>query len=103
MLAPSFTKKNNIHSQVQGIVSGEAVEGLECLNRFNLSGGKGDANFFLSGRMAARRGFHLSDRFDATPLESRDFRENSDSRWNSLSANIGYSPTEGWDIGLMLS
>lgn len=96
-----ITKKGK--EGVQGTVSGEVGEGLERLGRFNLSGGKGDANFFLSGSMAARRGFRLSDGFDATPLEDGGLRENSDSRRNNLFGNIGWSPTEDWDIGLVAS
>ncbi|MBW1783179.1 MAG: TonB-dependent receptor [Deltaproteobacteria bacterium] len=87
----------------QGMASGEVGEGLERIGRFNLSGAKKNANFFLSGSMAARRGFRLSDDFDPTPLEDGDLRSNSDARRNNLFGNIGYSITEGWDIGLVAS
>ena len=97
-----ITKKGK--EGIQGKVSGEVGEGLERLGRFNLSGGKGDANFFLSGSMAAQRGFRLSDDFDPTPLqEGGGLRDNSDSRRNNLFGNVGYSPTEDWDIGLVAS
>jgi len=86
-----------------GMASGEVGEGLERLGRFNLSGAKGDADFFLSGSMAARRGFRLSDDFDPTPLENGDLRENSDARRNNLFGNIGWSPTEDWNIGVVAS
>ncbi|MCF8142968.1 MAG: TonB-dependent receptor [Deltaproteobacteria bacterium] len=87
----------------QGMASGEIGEGLERLGRFNLSGAKKNADFFLSGSMAAQRGFRLSDDFDPTPLEDEDLRSNSDSRRNNLFGNIGYSPTEDWDVGLVAS
>jgi len=85
----------------QGMASGEMGEGLERLGRATFSGAKGDVDLFLSGSMAARRGFRLSDHFDATPLEDGDLRENSDARRNNLFGNIGYSPTEDWKIGLV--
>ena len=94
-----ITKKGT--EGIQGMASGEIGEGTERLGRFNLSGAKENANFFLSGSMAARRGFRLSNGFDATPLENGDIRENSDNRRNNLFGNIGYSPTEEWDIGLV--
>ena len=53
--------------------------------------------------MAARKGFRLSDDFNPTPLEDGDLRSNSDARRNNLFGNIGYSPTEDWDIGLVAS
>ena len=96
-----ITKKGE--EGVQGMVSGEAGEGLERLGRFNLSGGKGDANFFLSGSMAAQRGYRLSDDFDYTSLQDNGLRENSDTRRSNLFGNIGYSPNEDWDIGLVMS
>jgi len=87
----------------QGKASGEVGEGLERLGRFNLSGAKENVDFFLSGSMAARKGFRLSDDFNPTPLEDGDLRSNSDARRNNLFGNIGYSPTEDWDIGLVAS
>lgn len=86
-----------------GMASGEVGEGLERLGRLNLYGAKKDVNFFLSGSMAARRGFRLSDDFDPTPLEDGNLRENSDARRNNLFGNIGWSPTEDWNIGLVAS
>jgi vitamin B12 transporter len=94
-----ITKKGK--EGVQGMASGEVGEGLERLGRFNLSGAKENVDFFVSGSMAARRGFRLSDNFDSTPLEDGNLRENSDARRNNLFGNIGYSPTEDWDIGLV--
>lgn len=85
----------------QGMASGEAGEGLERLGRLTFSGAKDNVDFFLSGSMAARRGFRLSDNFDATPLEDGDLRGNSDARRNNLFGNIGYSPMENWNIGLV--
>ncbi len=85
----------------QGMASGEAGEGLERLGRLTFSGAKENVDFFLSGSMAAQRGFRLSNDFSATPLEDGDLRSNSDARRNNLFGNIGYSPTEDWDIGLV--
>ena len=59
-------KKDVIH----GMVLGEAGDRSHYLGQFNLSGGYGKANFFLSGSHSERDGFRVSQDFKKlTPLE----------------------------------
>ena len=88
---------------LQGKVSGEIGEGSSRIGRFNVGGGADKADFFLSGSMAARKDFPLSNDFEATPLQGSGERDNSDNRRNNIFGNIGYSPTEDWDLGLVVS
>ena len=89
---------------INAMVSGEAGgEGDSYLGRFSLSGGKGIADFFLSGSMYDRNGFPLSDDFDPTDLEDGDIRNNSDKRRNNLFANVNISPNDRLTFGAVLS
>jgi len=89
---------------INAMVSGEAGgEGDSYLGRFSLSGGKGIADFFLSGSMYDRNGFPLSDDFDPTDLEDGDIRNNSDKRRNNLFANVNVSPNDRLTFGAVLS
>lgn len=96
-----ITKKGK--KGIQGKVSGEAGEGTRRIGRFNVGGAADKADFFVSGSMAARNDFPLSDDFQATPLQGDGERINSDNRRNNIFGNVGYSPTEQWDLGLMAS
>ena len=96
-----ITKKGK--EGVQGSASGEIGEGSSRLGRFNVGGAAKNADFFVSGSMAARDDFPLSNSFEATPLQGSGERNNSDNRRNNLFGNIGYSPTEEWDLGLVAS
>ena len=95
-----ITKKGK--EGIQGMASGEIGEGASRLGRFNAGGAAKDGNFFVSGSMAARDDFPLSNDFEATPLQGGGERNNSDNRRNNLFGNIGYSPTEEWDLGLVV-
>jgi len=96
-----ITKKGK--EGVQGSASGEIGEGSSRLGRFNVGGAAKNADFFVSGSVAARDDFPLSNSFEATPLQGSGERNNSDNRRNNLFGNIGYSPTEEWDLGLVAS
>ena len=96
-----ITKKGK--KGLQGMASGEIGEGTQRVGRFNVGGAQKNMDFFASGSMAAQRDFPLADDFTPTPLQSDRSRENSDNRRNNLFGNIGYSPTEDWDLGLVAS
>ncbi len=96
-----ITKKGK--EGVQGQASGEIGEGSSRLGRFNVGGAAKDADFFVSGSMAARKDFPLSNDFGATSLQGGGERNNSDNRRNNIFGNVGYSPTEDWDLGLVAS
>ena len=96
-----ITKKGE--EGIQGTASGEIGEGSSRLGRFNVGGAAKNADFFVSGSVAARDDFPLSNSFEATPLQGSGERNNSDNRRNNLFGNIGYSPTEEWDLGLVAS
>jgi vitamin B12 transporter len=89
---------------INGMVSGEAGgKGDSYLGRFNISGGKGIADFFLSGSMYDRNGFPLSDDFKPTDIEDGDVRNNSDKRRNNLFANLNVSPNDRLTFGGVVS
>ena len=88
---------------IQGKASGEIGEGSSRLGRFNVGGAAKDVDFFVSGSMAARKDFPLSNDFESTPLQGGGERNNSDNRRNNIFGNIGYSPTEDWDLGMVVS
>jgi vitamin B12 transporter len=96
-----ITKKGR--QGIQGKASGEIGEGDSRIGRFNVGGGADKADFFVSGSMAARDNYPLSNDFQSTSLQSNRERVNSDSRRNNIFGNIGYSPTEAWDLGLVVS
>lgn len=96
-----ITKKGK--KGIQGTASGEIGEGSSRLGRFNVGGAAEKADFFVSGSMEARKDFPLSNDFESTPLQGGGERNNSDRRRNNIFGNIGYSPTEEWDLGLVAS
>ena len=96
-----ITKKGK--QGVQGMASGEMGEGSSRLGRFNVGGAAEDVDFFVSGSMEARKDYPLANNFQATPLQGSGERNNSDNRRNNIFGNIGYSPTEDWDLGLVAS
>ena len=61
-----------------GSLSGEVGERGQKLGRFNMSGGSGPFDFFVSGSAENSDGFRLSSDFDSTTLENGGLRENSD-------------------------
>jgi vitamin B12 transporter len=96
-----ITKKGK--EGLHGKASGEVGTGASRLARFNMGGTEKDVDFFVSGSMASQDDFPLAYDFQATPLQGSGSRDNSDARRNNLFGNIGYSPTENWDIGLVAS
>ena len=88
---------------IQGMASGEIGEGSSRLGRFNVGGAAKDVDFFVSGSMEAQKDFPLSSDFESTSLQGGGERNNSDNRRNNIFGNIGYSPTEEWDLGLVAS
>ncbi len=96
-----ITKKGK--EGIHGAASGETGQGKERLGRFTAGGAAKGADFFVSGSMAARDDYPLADGFNVTPLQEGGARDNSDNRRNNIFGNIGYSPTENWDVGLVAS
>ena len=83
-----------------GSLSGEVGERGQKLGRFNMSGGSGPFDFFVSGSVENQDGFRLSSNFDSEILEDGGLRENSDRETENLFANLGYRAGEAWKIGL---
>ncbi|MFH2044387.1 MAG: TonB-dependent receptor [Pseudomonadota bacterium] len=86
---------------VQGNVKLETGERENHIGSFRISGAKDKFNGFISGSAQDSEGFMLSDDFDETKYENGGLRENSDRKQNSLFANLGYSPTDSLEIGLV--
>ncbi len=95
-----ITKKGT--TGVSGGLSSEVDERGETLGRFHMSGGREQVDFFISGSVLNSDGYRLSDDFKATSHETGGLRENSDKERDNLFANIGYTPTKDWNIGLTL-
>ncbi len=88
---------------IHGMASGETGDGSSRLGRFHVGGANENLDFFVSGSMAARNDYPLSDNFQPTSLQNDGQRNNSDNRRNNLFGNIGYSPTKDWHMGLIAS
>ena len=96
-----ITKKGR--TGLEGTASAEIGEEDSKTGRFTFSGGQNTVDFFLSGNFHETDGFNLSDDFNPTSEEDGDLRENSDRKRNTVFANIGYSPMEDLQIGLVLN
>ncbi|HOP47003.1 MAG TPA: TonB-dependent receptor [Desulfobacteraceae bacterium] len=96
-----ITKKGT--KEVHGKLHGQMGEGDLTMGKFNLSGGKGSADFFISGSALDRDCFPLSHKFDATSEQKSGDRDNSDKKAENLFANIGYAPTDVWKIGVVMN
>lgn len=94
-----ITKKGT--EGLQGSVAVETAERNHNLGRFTISGAQNQFNGFVSGSILNSDGFVLSDYFEATDEQDRGLRENSDEERKNLFANVGYSPNEIWQIGLV--
>ncbi|MFH0731031.1 MAG: TonB-dependent receptor [Pseudomonadota bacterium] len=81
----------------------EAGERNRWLGKASVSGGNDKANFFLSGSVLDSDGYRLSDDFETTAHEDGELRENSDRERNSFFANVGFTPVENLDIGLIFN
>jgi vitamin B12 transporter len=96
-----ITKKGTQKLQTQASV--EAGERNRWLGKASVSGGNDKVNFFLSGSALDTDGYRLSDDFDATPYENGNLRENSDRERKNLFANLGFTPVEHLDVGLIFN
>jgi vitamin B12 transporter len=94
-----ITKKGT--QGLQGTAALEAGERNRYLERFSVSGAQNHLNAFGSGSMLDSDGFVLSDNFEPTTQEDGGLRENSDERQKNLFANIGYTPNDIFEIGLV--
>ncbi len=61
-----------------GFLSGDVGERGQLLGRFNMSGGSGQFDYFVSGSAENSDGFRLSSDFDSQAQEDGGLRENSD-------------------------
>ena len=87
----------------QGSVRAEMGEKNHYLGDFTLSGGKDKWDFFLSGSAFETDGYNLSDDFDPTALEDGGLRENSDRKRKNLLANVGFTPSDKFQVGLVVN
>jgi vitamin B12 transporter len=92
-------KKDVLH----GMVLGEAGDRSHYLGQFNLTGGSGKTDFFLSGSSYKTDGFRLSDDFKPTDLEDGGTRDNSDKRRTNFFANVNYAATDKILIGAVFN
>ncbi|MCP4576868.1 MAG: TonB-dependent receptor plug domain-containing protein, partial [Deltaproteobacteria bacterium] len=96
-----ITKKGK--EGVHGSLKGETGEGSRHRGEATLSGGKERVDFFVSGSVLDQDGFPLSSDFDATPVENGHERENSDKKRHNLHANLGFSPSDQVQMGLVVN
>lgn len=96
-----ITKKGAQKLQTQASV--EAGERNRWLGKASVSGANDRVNFFLSGSALDSDGYRLSDDFDATPYENGNLRENSDRERKNLFANVGLTPAENLEVGLVFN
>ena len=92
-------KKDAVH----GMVLGEAGDRSHYLGQFNLSGGYGKGDFFLSGSHSEIDGFRVSHDFKATPLEDGGTRDNSDKSRDNFFANVNFAPNDKILIGAVFN
>lgn len=88
---------------LHGMVLSEAGDRSHYLDQFNLTGGYGKADFFLSGSHFQQDGFRLSDDFKPTNVEDGGTRDNSDKRRDNFFANVNYAPNDRMLIGAVFN
>ncbi len=86
-----------------GMVLGEAGDRSHYLGQFNLSGGYGKADFFLSGSHSERDGFRISNDFNTAPVEDGGTRDNSDKKRDNFFANVTFAPNDEILIGAVFN
>ena len=94
-----ITKKGT--EGLQGAVRLETGERNRNMGSFSVSGAKDQFDAFVSGSLLDSDGFVLSDDFEPTSEEDGGLRENSDRKQENLFANVGYAPSDVWEIGLV--
>jgi vitamin B12 transporter len=92
-----ITKKGT--KGVQGMIAGETGDHEPYLVRGSLSGGTERFDYILSASSTKVNGFPLAGDFRPTPVQSADYRKNSDKERNNVFANIGFSPTKDLSLG----
>ncbi|MBI5117310.1 TonB-dependent receptor [Candidatus Poribacteria bacterium] len=94
---------------IHGSASAEAGTGDNALGRFtvsggrNLFGGRQKADFFVGGSALDRHALPLSGDFDSTSEENGSLRENSDKERENVFANVGYTPNDEWQLGVVVN
>jgi vitamin B12 transporter len=94
-----ITKKGQQGLAIKG--SAEGGSGDSYHTRGSISGGNNKINFFLSGSLAGRDNFPLSDNFHPAPKEAGSNRDNSDMMQRNVFGNIGYTPNDKLSLGLI--
>ena len=86
-----------------GMVLGEAGDRSHYLGQFNLTGGHGKTDFFLSGSYFETDGFRLSPDFEPTNVENGGTRDNSDKQRKNFFANVNYAATDKLLVGVVFN
>ncbi|MBW2605757.1 MAG: TonB-dependent receptor [Deltaproteobacteria bacterium] len=94
-----ITKKGT--EGLQGSAKLETGQRNRNLGSFTVSGAKNQFDAFVSASVLDSDGFVLANDFEATSEEDGGLRENSDKKHKNLFANIGYTPNDIWEIGLV--
>ncbi len=84
-------------------LEGRYMDRSDKLLRTNLSGGNSRINYFLSASGYDSNGYKLSDDFTPTDYEDGYERENSDRELGNVMGNIGFTPNEKSQIGLIIN
>ena len=69
----------------------------------SLSGGNDYFDFFISAKDYQRDGYRMSDDFSATAFEDGGSRNNSDFEQRNFFGNIGFSPNDKIQVGIIFS
>jgi outer membrane cobalamin receptor len=96
-----ITKKGK--EGINGEVGGEAGENDTYLSKASVSGKAGKFDFFISSSQNNSDGFKLSDDFAPTALENGGERQNSDREGTSFFGNLGFTPNDMIQLGLIAS
>lgn len=83
-----------------GSVKGQAGQGDSYLGSFNAYGGDEKMNLFASGSHYQRDSWPVSDDFQATSEQGTGDRVGSEKKRNNLFADLQYSPSPNWNLGL---
>lgn len=94
-----ITKKGT--KGVSGGLSADIDERGNTTAKADISGGKGQLDYFVSASRQDSDGFKLSNSFDATSEEDGGIRENSDYLRENVYANIGLTAGDAFRFGLV--